>query len=86
MLLFFLFQLLVCGLVYVLMCPIVRVFSFLCVACLFIIDKGGWSALCHSLFQCLWIGGCVGPRAGLGAMEKTRVLHIPGIEPWQSSL
>jgi hypothetical protein len=61
------------------MCPIVRVCSSLCAACLSMIDKGGWSASCHSLFQCLWIGGCVGPRAGLGAMESCTVQELnPG--------
>jgi hypothetical protein len=26
-----------------------------------------------------WIGGWVGPRAGLDAMEKRNILHLPGI-------
>jgi hypothetical protein len=28
-----------------------------------------------------WIGGWVGPRSGLGAVEKRKILHLPGIEP-----
>jgi hypothetical protein len=28
-----------------------------------------------------WIGGWVGPRAGLDAVEKRRVLPLRGIEP-----
>jgi hypothetical protein len=32
-----------------------------------------------------WIGGWVGPRAGLDAMEKINILRLPGIEPGPSS-
>jgi hypothetical protein len=28
-----------------------------------------------------WIEGWVGPRAGLDAMEKRKILPLPGIEP-----
>jgi hypothetical protein len=28
-----------------------------------------------------WIGGRVGPRAGLDALEKRKILPLPGIEP-----
>jgi hypothetical protein len=28
-----------------------------------------------------WIGGWVDPRAGLDAMEKRKILPLPGIEP-----
>jgi hypothetical protein len=28
-----------------------------------------------------WIGGCVGTRIGLDAVEKRKVLTLPGIEP-----
>jgi hypothetical protein len=27
-----------------------------------------------------WIGGCVGPRAGLGDVEKRKFLTLPGLE------
>jgi hypothetical protein len=32
-----------------------------------------------------WIEGRVGPRAGLDAMEKRKILTLPGIEPRPSS-
>jgi hypothetical protein len=33
-----------------------------------------------------WIGEWVCPRAGMGAMQKIKILPLPGIEPWSSSL
>jgi hypothetical protein len=33
-----------------------------------------------------WIGGWMGPKAVLNAMEKRKVLFLPGIEPQPSSL
>jgi hypothetical protein len=33
----------------------------------------------------LWIGDCVGPRAGLDAVEKRRFLTLPGLELWPLS-
>jgi hypothetical protein len=32
-----------------------------------------------------WIGGCVGPRAGLDAVEKRKILSVPEVEPRPSS-
>jgi hypothetical protein len=32
----------------------------------------------------LWIGGCMGPRAGLDRMEKWIILPLPGTVPWTS--
>jgi hypothetical protein len=28
-----------------------------------------------------WVGGCVGPRAGLDDVEKRKLLTLPGIKP-----
>jgi hypothetical protein len=57
------------------------------------LDGGEWSASrpgCFTLRERApgtnWIGECVGPKAGLDAMEKIRTLSLPGIESWQSSL
>jgi hypothetical protein len=33
-----------------------------------------------------WIGDWVGPRAGLDAVEKRKILPLPGIEPSPPSL
>jgi hypothetical protein len=45
------------------------------------LDGGEWSALhpCHFTPFTHWIGGWVGPRAGLDAVEKRKILH------WQES-
>jgi hypothetical protein len=32
-----------------------------------------------------WMGGWVGPRAGLDAVENRKILPLLGIKPWQSS-
>jgi hypothetical protein len=32
-----------------------------------------------------WIGGSVGPRAGLDAVEKKKILPLPGFEPRPSN-
>jgi hypothetical protein len=31
-----------------------------------------------------WLGGCVGLRPGLHAVEKRKILSLPAIEPWPS--
>jgi hypothetical protein len=33
-----------------------------------------------------WIGGWMGPRARLDAMEKRKIVPLPGIQPRPSSL
>jgi hypothetical protein len=52
----------------------------------FALDGGEWSAsrLCHFTPGTHWIGGWVGPRAGLDAVEKRRILPLPGTEPQPS--
>jgi hypothetical protein len=56
------------------------------------LDGGEWSASCLCCFTpgetaigTHWIGGWVGPRTGLDAVEKRKALHVPGIEPWPSN-
>jgi hypothetical protein len=52
------------------------------------LDGGEWSASRPGRFYPReialgtdWIGGWVGTKAGLDAMEKMKVLSLPGIEP-----
>jgi hypothetical protein len=56
------------------------------------IDGGEWSAsrpglftLAETAFGTHWIGGWVGLRAGLDAVEKREILRLPGIEHQPSS-
>jgi len=56
------------------------------------LDGGEWSASSPGHFipgertpgSTQWIGGWVGPRAGLDTVTK-RLAHLPGIKPWSSS-
>jgi hypothetical protein len=43
---------------------------------------GEWSTSCPDHFTpgTYWIGGWVGLRAGLDAVEKGKILHLPGLE------
>jgi hypothetical protein len=52
------------------------------------LDGGEWSASRLCRFTpgerapgTHWIGGWVGPRFGLDAVEKRKIFHCPGIEP-----
>jgi hypothetical protein len=47
-----------------------------------VIVGGEWSASRPGRFTpgTRWIGGCVGPRAGLDDVEKRKFLTIPGLE------
>jgi hypothetical protein len=44
--------------------------------------RGEWSVSLPGRFTpCThWIGGCVGPRAGLDDVEKRKFLTLPGLE------
>jgi hypothetical protein len=46
------------------------------------LDGGEWSALRsgYSPPRTHWVGGWVGPRAGLVAVEKRKILPLQGIE------
>jgi hypothetical protein len=48
---------------------------------------GEWSSSRPSRFTPVthWIRGCVGPRTGLDAMQKRKVVSLPGIEPLLST-
>jgi hypothetical protein len=53
------------------------------------LDGGEWSASRPDRFTpgeiapgTHWIGGWVGPRAGLDDMEKWKFLTLPGLELW----
>jgi hypothetical protein len=52
---------------------------------------GEWSASCTGYFTpgerspgAHWLEGWVGPRTGLDAVEKRKMLLLPGMEPWLS--
>jgi hypothetical protein len=56
------------------------------------LDRGEWLTTRPGRFTFLerahcthWIGGWVGPRAGLDVVEKRKIMPLPGIEPRQSS-
>jgi hypothetical protein len=56
------------------------------------LDEGEWSALRPGRFtpreiapRIHWIGGWVGPRVGLDAVKKRKILLSPGMEPRPSS-
>jgi hypothetical protein len=57
-----------------------------------VLDGGEWSVSRPCRFNpgegapgTHWIGGWVGPKAGLEAVEETKNLALPGIEPGPSS-
>jgi hypothetical protein len=57
------------------------------------LDGGEWSASGPYFFtprvrapDYNWIGGWVGPRAGLDVVEKRKILPLLEFEPWPSSL
>jgi hypothetical protein len=57
------------------------------------LDGGEWPASHPGCFTAgerapgtHWIGGWVGPRASLEAVEKRKILPQPEFEPWLSSL
>jgi hypothetical protein len=56
------------------------------------LDGGEWPATRLSRFTsgeiapCThWMGGWMGPTAGLDSVEKTKILALPGLEPRPSS-
>jgi hypothetical protein len=61
-----------------------------CIAQLFLtsaLNGGEWSASdpCHFTLTTHWIGFWVGPLASLDAMDRRRILPMPGIKHWMSS-
>jgi hypothetical protein len=51
------------------------------------LDRGEWSASRPGRFTLVthWMGGWLGPRAGLDAVEDRKILPLAGIKPWMSN-